>query len=238
MQTTNVHPVLDFSDTPLPEYSHSYCKVIDDVFTPDECAELIALAESDAKWAQAAVHYGLGPSQNYVDTSYRNSERILRFDDKAAEKLFQKLLPYIPELKELKAGNPYSSKIVGAQVLKHFNLKLCGLNERLSFLRYGPGNYFRSHCDGMLELPDGRKSLVTVQIYLGDEGCEGGATRFWSANHGRHFDVDPKPGRVLIFQQKGLLHSGEDVVKGTKYTLRSDFMFVRERLEDEDIEMS
>jgi hypothetical protein len=112
------------------------------------------------------------------------------------------------------------------------------LNERLSFLRYGPGTYFRSHCDGRLELPDGRKSLVTVQIYLGDEGCQGGATRFWSANEDRFVDVDPKPGRVLIFQQRNMLHSGEDIIQGMKYTLRSDFMFVRERLEeDEDVKM-
>ena len=38
-------------------------------------------------------------------------------------------------------------------------------------------------------------------------------------------DVDPKVGRVLIFQQKGLLHSGDDVVRGVKYTMRSDIMY-------------
>lgn len=90
----------------------------------------------------------------------------------------------------------------------------------------------------MLELPDGRKSFITVQIYLGDENIQGGATRFWSANHRNHFDVEPKPGRVLIFQQRGLSHSGEDVIQGTKYALRSDLMFIRERLSDEDVEMS
>jgi Rps23 Pro-64 3,4-dihydroxylase Tpa1-like proline 4-hydroxylase len=116
-------------------------------------------------------------------------------------------------------------------------LDCCSLNERLSFLKYGPGNYFRSHCDGMLELPDGRKSLVTVQIYLGDVGCEGGATRFWSSDLKRYTDIEPKLGRVLIFQQRGLLHSGQDVISGTKYALRSDFMFKKERSEDEDVEM-
>jgi hypothetical protein len=120
------YPVFDFSATPLPEYSHSYCKVIDDVFTPDECASLIALAESDTQWVQAAVHYGLGSTDNYVDTSYRNSERILRFDNKAAEQLFHKLLPLIPELMELKAGAPYSDAIAGTRVLRNFKYKLHG----------------------------------------------------------------------------------------------------------------
>jgi hypothetical protein len=125
MQTTTNHPLFDFSPT-LPEYSHSYCKIIDDVFTPDECAALIALAESDSQWVQAAVHYGIGPSDNYVDTSYRNSERILRFDEQAAQELFEKLLPYIPELKELKSGTPYSEKIAGTHILKTFRYKLFG----------------------------------------------------------------------------------------------------------------
>jgi Rps23 Pro-64 3,4-dihydroxylase Tpa1-like proline 4-hydroxylase len=99
------------------------------------------------------------------------------------------------------------------------------LNERLSYLRYGAGNYFRGHCDGQLELPDGRKSRVTVQVYLGNDDVEGGATRFWDQKQKNWYDVDPKKGRVLIFQQRGLWHSGEDVIKGTKFTLRSDLLF-------------
>lgn len=124
--STNSHPVLDFTTTPLPEYAHSYCKIIDDVFTPEECTALIELAQLDNQWVQAAVHYGLGANQNYVDTSYRNSERILRFDNKAAENLFQKLLPYIPEIKELQSGIPYSQKVVGGAGLRKFKYRLVG----------------------------------------------------------------------------------------------------------------
>lgn len=99
------------------------------------------------------------------------------------------------------------------------------MNERLSFLRYGPGNYFRYHCDGRLELPDGRKSRVTLQVYLNEEGLSGGATRIWDRGKTQYVDVEPKLGRVLIFQQKGLWHSGEEVTKGLKYAMRTDFMF-------------
>jgi hypothetical protein len=67
-------------------------------------------------------------------------------------------------------------------------------------------------------------SRVTVQIYLGDEEVEGGATRI-SQDQETFVDIEPKMGRVLIFQQRGLFHSGEDVIKGVKYALRSDFMF-------------
>ena len=105
-------PVLDWSKTPLADlYSGYYVKIIDNLFTPDECTALIKLAESDAAWQQAAVHYGLGPDKNYVDTEYRNSERILRFDHAAAEQLYQKLLPYLQELVEIKKDSPWEGVI-------------------------------------------------------------------------------------------------------------------------------
>jgi hypothetical protein len=37
--------------------------------------------------------------------------------------------------------------------------------------------------------------------------------------------VDPKVGRVLIFQHAYLLHSGEKVTSGTKITMRTDIMY-------------
>lgn len=42
-------------------------------------------------------------------------------------------------------------------------------------------------------------------------------------------DVVPKAGRVLLFQHRFLIHSGDDVVKGTKYTLRTDIMYALEK---------
>lgn len=41
----------------------------------------------------------------------------------------------------------------------------------------------------------------------------------------RRMDVTPKAGRVLLFQHRLLIHSGDDVVNGTKYTLRTDIMY-------------
>ena len=39
------------------------------------------------------------------------------------------------------------------------------------------------------------------------------------------FDVEPKVGRVLIFQHRDLLHSGDDVTSGIKMTVRTDMMY-------------
>lgn len=71
-----------------------------------------------------------------------------------------------------------------------------------------------------------------MHLYLNeadeDSQLEGGATSFHSLDWtGRHVDVVPKVGRVLLFQQKGLLHSGADVTKGIKYTMRTDVMYDR-----------
>ena len=47
----------------------------------------------------------------------------------------------------------------------------------------------------------------------------------------KRFDVKPKYGRVLMFQHRFLFHSGDDVVSGTKYTMRTDIMFAEEAAE-------
>ena len=54
---------------------------------------------------------------------------------------------------------------------------------------------------------------------------KGGATTFHSNDMARRLDVDPKAGRVLIFQHRGLLHSGDEVLEGIKYTMRTDLLF-------------
>ena len=48
----------------------------------------------------------------------------------------------------------------------------------------------------------------------------------------KRLDVEPKIGRVLLFQHAFLLHSGDDVRKGTKLTLRTDIMFAKEEKDD------
>ena len=105
-------PVFDWSTTPhARHYNGFYLKVIDDFLTSEECAALIALAESEDNWKQAAVHYGMGAHENYVNTDYRNNEQILRFDHEAAENLYQRVLPYVQELVEIKRGDKWEGII-------------------------------------------------------------------------------------------------------------------------------
>jgi len=116
----------------------------------------------------------------------------------------------------------------------------------MRFLKYGPGQFFREHCDGHYEdAVTFQRSFYTLHLYLNDSAAglglddspsssekgndeeeteeilegkmlKGGATTFWSRDRKRRLDVDPKAGRVLIFQHTRLLHSGDDVIEGTK----------------------
>ncbi|PWW74538.1 hypothetical protein C7212DRAFT_207921, partial [Tuber magnatum] len=54
---------------------------------------------------------------------------------------------------------------------------------------------------------------------------KGGSTRFWSSYRTKFMDVEAKRGRVLIFQQRMLWHSGKPVTEGTKITMKSNLMF-------------
>ncbi|CUA71038.1 hypothetical protein RSOLAG22IIIB_04430 [Rhizoctonia solani] len=58
---------------------------------------------------------------------------------------------------------------------------MAGFNQRLRFLRYSPGQFFRKHCDGNYHDPEsGHISYYTLQLYLNDIPPEqGGSTRFW-----------------------------------------------------------
>lgn len=48
--------------------------------------------------------------------------------------------------------------------------------------------------------------------------------------------MDPKAGRVLIFQHRRLYHAGDDVVKGTKYAMRTDILYKLVKPEESETE--
>jgi hypothetical protein len=60
----------------------------------------------------------------------------------------------------------------------------------------------------------------------GQEPLQGGSTVFFPPyTSDRKVEVEPRIGRVLLFQHRGLIHSGDDVVKGIKLTMRTDIMY-------------
>jgi len=91
------------------------------VFTHEECSEWIKLTE-ERGYTPALVGFG---TQQVLMPDYRNSGRCIVDDVDMAKILFERIKSYLPDT--------------------WHDYKLVGLNERLRFLRYDPGQYFAAH---------------------------------------------------------------------------------------------
>ncbi|KAL8720012.1 MAG: hypothetical protein Q9225_003057 [Loekoesia sp. 1 TL-2023] len=219
--------IIDFKAVDLPEYEGYYACILDNVLSADECANLIraAKAQTDGEWQQATINAGYSGQQ--IDVETRLCGRIIWDNKELASRIWARCQDHVPEILELK-DKPL---ITGAgPLMKDWTYRLTGLNPGMRFLRYFDGNYFRRHFDGTFRTEEGENSFLTLHLYLNepdeDSLLQGGATTFHALDRsGRHMDVMPKVGRVLLFQQKGLLHSGADVTRGIKFTMRADVMY-------------
>ncbi|KAL9580581.1 MAG: hypothetical protein Q9212_004411 [Teloschistes hypoglaucus] len=220
--------IINFKDTELPEYEGYYACILDNVLTAEECTNLIraAKARSYGEWEHAMINTGYGGQQ--VDPETRSCGRIIWSNQQLVSKIWARCREHVPEILELKDRRD----ITGHGFLTQgWTYRMTRLNDSMRFLRYLDGNYFRPHYDANFKAEESREtSFITLHLYLNesdeDSILEGGATTFHATDwSGRHVDVVPKVGRVLLFQQRGLLHSGADVTRGVKYTMRTDVMY-------------
>lgn len=229
---------IDFSKTDLPEYEGCFAVVLENVLSPSECATLLALAEKSATtsqgWKPAMVN--AGGNFEALATDYRNSDRIIWDNAEMVDRLWQRCCT-APGVAEMLSKPPMVQDFLSKRQLSIGDQwRFSRLNDRMRFLRYGPGQFFRRHCDGTYEPENTKKherSFYTFHLYLSqDEYLDGGATTFHPAKNQwtdtkneKRLNVDSKAGRVLIFQHRKLLHSGDTVLAGIKHTMRTDIMF-------------
>lgn len=203
---------------------------IDNAFSSEEVADLIARSE-EVGYELARVNIGSGIQREMTD--YRNSDRCIIDDPAVAALLWSRIQKACNELD--------ADEVERLNLQRLFQPKRgwypVGLNERLRFLRYGPGTYFKPHWDGTYvrenELgPErrGERSFVTCQLYL-TEGARGGATTFMSgfSRIEQRVPVEPMVGRVILFQHD-LLHEGSTLKDGVKYVIRTDVMYTNKGL--------
>jgi len=183
---------------------------IDDFLSASECAALIARSE-EISYDVALISRPSGPARV---TEIRNNDRVILDDPDYADELWAKFDGSIL---------PVFQKI----------WRPCGLNERLRFYRYEPGQFFDWHSDGRFWRSQQEESHFTFMIYLNDD-YEGGETTFRALpdQPGDDLIVSPKRGMALLFHHP-LWHRGSEVRSGRKYVLRSDIMF-RLDLGDDD----
>ncbi|KAH8161980.1 hypothetical protein CIB48_g6257 [Xylaria polymorpha] len=234
------HSPIDFKNSVLPEYEGCYAVVLDHVLSPSECTQLLQLAEdsvmdedkqSGSSWGAALVNIGGGYEVEIPD--YRKGERIIWDNQEIVDRLWARMAA-LPEIQENLSTLP---RLAIDKSVDRTKYEFYRVNKRLRFLKYKPGDFFKPHCDGAYgeTTPEGDmvQTYMTVHLYLNDSQQEaglgvdliGGATSFLSRNNSRKLDVDPKAGRVLIFQHSTLKHSGDDVIAGLKFTVRTDIMY-------------
>lgn len=115
MASITFNPI-DFSTTPLSEnYTGFFAAILENVFTPKECAFLLSHATSAADWIAATVN---ADTLNEVSKTFRDSDRIIHDDEATAQLIYDRIIPHLPlNLLEIHPGGEYEA-VVGA-----FNMK-------------------------------------------------------------------------------------------------------------------
>lgn len=185
----------------IKRWFEDYVFEVPDFLPALRCDELIAHAER-VGFEEATVNMAGG---NIRRENLRNNDRVISDDTDLSAQMWALAKPHVP------------ARFKGRTAV--------GLNERLRFYRYDPGQKFDWHQDGYFERENGERSQFTFMVYLND-GYSGGGTSFVDP-YGRMFDpftVVPSRGSALFFYHQ-LDHRGDELIEGRKYVLRSDVMY-------------
>jgi len=159
---------VDFTKTPLSQRGAAYAVVLDGVLTPEECAQLTAYAEASSTtqtsaestdsaergWTAALVN--AGPGREVLAPDYRNSQRIIWDGQDMMDRLWARVIQAQGVKDDLEwldatsggAKKPWTEAVLGGAAKKSKwrepeKWKFTRLNERMRFLRYEPGMFFR-----------------------------------------------------------------------------------------------
>lgn len=182
---------------------------LQDILSPEECQGLIDRSEQ-VGYDIALVNTGVNSPGVHVP-GYRDGHRCIIDDHQVVAELWQRVKHHVPATFQKRP--------------------VVGINERLRFLKYAPGDKFEPHMDGEYRRTDGSGQVtkITIQFYLNDQ-CKGGATTFlrqWGSSGDEAPEkvaVPPTVGQVLVFQHD-LVHEGSVVTDGVKYVIRSDILY-------------
>lgn len=138
---------IDWSKTPLPQHAGKYAVVLDNVLSRSECTAMLRLAEASASgtsnpWQPALVNIGRG--YEVLHPNYRNSDRIIWDQQEVVDRLWARCLraPGLWErLAVIENGGADASRPVGTGSKQRWEFRR--LNQRMRFLKYQKGQFFR-----------------------------------------------------------------------------------------------
>ncbi len=170
------------------------CLSHEEIFTPQECAKIIA-DHSPEQWEESAVAQG---DKKTTDHDFRHSENHWIEKDESSVWLFDKML----------------ALVMGANQFKwQFEIDFF---ESIQLAKYEEGMHYDWHYDLGPNVAGNRKLSLTVQLSAPDE-YEGGELLLEMGN-GEHFEAPRGLGSVTVFPSF-LKHKVAPVTKGTRYSL-------------------
>jgi hypothetical protein len=148
---------IDFATSPLPEYKGLYAVVLDNVMSEEECKQLIHMTElsagghsddatiEDNGWRPAMVN--AGRDKEFLSLDYRNSDRIIWDNEVIVQRLWTRIMQAegMKDYFSVMKGKEYF-KVVGDGIARRnerWVISPKGPNERMRFLKYGAGQFFR-----------------------------------------------------------------------------------------------
>lgn len=183
----------------------SYLNQIDNIFTPEECQDLLDRANSEG-WHSPQT------GGSYV--------RSIIIDRELADKLYLQLKEHIPD---------YYRDYKLLYINDHFRFSRYDVGGIFPVHQDGT-NYDSSRVEDYEGYST--ESVFTLNIFLNDD-FKGGETDFFEMNKENvnelklRFRVIPKTGRGALFYAKQY-HRGKEVLSPYKYLIRTDVMGIRE----------
>ncbi len=148
-----------------------------DVLTHDDCARL----EEAMNRSGHAEPVGVTGIAAAADNGYGvGSVRATAWSPELAAALWQRLRPAVPSVRFLGNFSPTDGFAITSEPGRrtgHRSYRVVGLSPLLRFMRYDPGGRHLCHYDAGFDYGDGRRTLLSVVLYLTD-APHSGATRF------------------------------------------------------------
>ncbi len=205
------------------------------------------LAESERRFLlDAASAHGYKPVgidgfvKNYKEGDKIGSFRASVFSPELARMLWSRISPHIANPR-VWGGEPCTD-IDGNAVWRPI-----GISPLFRYIRYTSGGLLVPHYDAPFSYDGSQRTLMSLVLYLADQGISGGDTRFirdaqaaepfaerdfndwtrFAKDDEILFTVAPKAGDAVCFDHRILHDSSEISGQGEKVILRTDIVFVR-----------
>jgi NAD+ synthetase len=209
------------------------------VLSAKECAA-VNVALDKEQWVAADQN---GKANGFAAARKENgvgSWRLSTYNDRLAKMLWERLAPCLPILRFADKSGPTTDFGDSNSVWR-----AVGVSSLMRFIKYTSGGLLVPHYDAPFDYRDGRRTLMSLVLYLTNNPVKnGGSTRFiidpqrgvpLARRNLNDWDrlatpkdvllrVKPKAGSALVFDHR-LLHDSVALTGGVKVIMRTDIIF-------------